>query len=92
MADPPSHKQAILDQLVSHAEQSIREDVPGSDWLAHILRKGFVGFENMQEPQLRRELELRGLSAPNEPDELEDDVGDDPDIGELLDTLPRDAS
>lgn len=50
----------VLEQLVAHALEAIRED-DNDEWLRLILRRGFVGFENMSEPQLRKELEMRGL-------------------------------
>lgn len=56
-------RRAALDQLIAHAIEAIRED-GGADWLRLMLRRGFVGFENMPENQLRKELELRGLRAP----------------------------
>jgi hypothetical protein len=71
-------RQTVLEQLIEHALAAIRDD-DEAQWLQLILRRGFVGFENMPESQLHKELELRGLTgraSPDEepePDEIEDD-------------------
>jgi hypothetical protein len=54
---------AALARLIAHDVESIRLDAD-DEWLQLILRKGFIGFENMPETQLLRELHLRGLQPP----------------------------
>jgi hypothetical protein len=49
----------LLAQLLGAAERPAE-----SEWLRLVLRRGFIGFDNMTDAQLRRELELRELSVP----------------------------
>jgi hypothetical protein len=49
----------LLTRLLGAAEQPAE-----IEWLRLVLRRGFVGFDNMTDAQLRRELELRELSVP----------------------------
>jgi hypothetical protein len=53
-------------------------------WLSEVFEKGFVGYGNFSDGQLLREMQLRGLAAPNDVAE-EDDLDD----GLSLDTLDR---
>lgn len=54
-------KRSMIDTLISHAMTAVSDDPEGT-WLRLILRRGFTGFENMSEQQLRTELQLRGLA------------------------------
>jgi hypothetical protein len=44
-------------------------------WLSEVFEKGFVGYGNFSDGQLLREMQLRGLAAPDEvpDDDLDDD-------------------
>jgi hypothetical protein len=45
-------------------------------WLSEVFEKGFVGYGNFSDGQLLREMQLRGLAAPEDvPDD--DDLDDD---------------
>jgi hypothetical protein len=56
-------------------------------WLSELFEKGFVGYGNFSDGQLLREMQLRGLAAPE--DVHEDDPGDDEPMPDALErTLP----
>jgi hypothetical protein len=74
----PLDRPAALEQLTMHALRALRDD-EHAQWLRLILLRGFIGFENMPDGQLRHELELRGLLPQellHDPDEYDEDPGD----------------
>jgi hypothetical protein len=53
-------------------------------WLSEVFEKGFVGYGNFSDGQLLREMQLRGLAAPDEvPDDDIDDMEGDPSFDAL---------
>jgi hypothetical protein len=69
---------AAVSRLLAHL-LGAAERPAESEWLKLVLRRGFVGFDNMTDAQLRRELELRELSVPALAlDEALDDEDDEP--------------
>jgi hypothetical protein len=50
-------------------------------WLSEVFEKGFVGYGNFSDGQLQREMQLRGLAAPEEA--LDEDAADEPPLEAL---------
>ncbi len=80
MSGISSSKRNMIDLLVANAVSSVSDD-PDGTWLRLILRRGFNGFENMTEVQLRTELQMRGLAGYESQDAEEVDAEDDEDAG-----------
>jgi hypothetical protein len=60
MKDASMGRNVMVDCLVAHTAAAVSSD-PDVDWLRFILKRGFIGYEHMSEPQLRNELERSGL-------------------------------
>jgi hypothetical protein len=54
-------------------------------WLSEVFEKGFVGYGNFSDGQLLREMQLRGLIAPTDLAEDDDELDD----AAALDALDR---
>jgi hypothetical protein len=57
-------------------------------WLSEVFEKGFVGYGNFSDGQLLREMQLRGLAAPTDVPEDDDDLDDSPALDALDRTIP----
>jgi hypothetical protein len=73
-----------LERLVDHLMDEIRQDSTDTV-LRSIVRRGFMGFQNMSEARLDSELRLRGpTSAPPERQQVDDaNEGMSEDISDL---------
>lgn len=85
-----SERDLLVQSLVVDSIEKLRADRL-SLWLHTILECGFVGFANMGETELRREVARRGLRLEERFDEqpheeFDDDPEDEDD--DLLDLLP----
>jgi hypothetical protein len=79
---PMTRKEMIRKLVALSVETALAES--HRYWLSEVFEKGFVGYGNFSDGQLLREMQLRGLAAPN-------DVADDDDLddGPALDALDR---
>jgi hypothetical protein len=57
-------------------------------WLSEVFEKGFVGYGNFSDGQLLREMQLRGLIAPTDLAEDDDDLDDVATLDALDRSLP----
>jgi hypothetical protein len=57
-------------------------------WLSEVFEKGFVGYGNFSDGQLLREMQLRGLAAPTDVPEDDDDLDDGPTLDALDRAIP----
>src|SRR4051812_23650748 len=57
-------------------------------WLSEVFEKGFVGYGNFSDGQLLREMQLRGLAAPTDVAEDDDDMDDGPSLDVLDRSIP----
>ena len=84
MSDQNTNRDWIVNCLVQYQLERIRDGHYGL-WLLNLLEKGFAGFDNMSDEQLRVELKKRGLQAEFDvtgvPVDEEDDVGFEEDDG-----------
>ena len=69
-----------LERLVDHLIDEIRQDSTDTV-LRSIVRRGFMGFQNMSDARLDSELRLRGLTSglpeQQEPDDVAEDMAQD---------------
>jgi hypothetical protein len=57
-------------------------------WLSEVFEKGFVGYGNFSDGQLLREMQLRGLAAPDDLPDYDIEIGEDPVFDALDHSLP----
>jgi hypothetical protein len=62
----------MIRQLVDHSVSSALAESQ-QYWIREIFENGFVGYRQFSEPQLRLEMQLRGLDVPADVDDQEDD-------------------
>lgn len=67
-------KEDMVHRLVSFSVQAALAESK-KYWLSDLFERGFAGYRNLSAEQLRRELELRGLTAP-EREDLDEDLDD----------------
>ena len=66
-------KEEMVHKLVAHSVQTALAESKRY-WLKDLFERGFAGYRNYSTEQLRRELQLRGLTEPL--DELANDDSD----------------
>jgi hypothetical protein len=55
-------REAAINQLIEHTLESIHQD-PDGQILRAMVRRGFLGFEELTDSRLEAELRSRGLSG-----------------------------
>jgi hypothetical protein len=69
-------KEEMVHKLVAHSVQAALAESKRY-WLSDLFERGFAGYRNFSTDQLRRELQMRGITASGEEaadDDLDDDI------------------
>jgi hypothetical protein len=80
-------RQYMIDSLVGFSLSAALQD-PDAEWLREIFANGFVGFSNMSDRELLREMQFRDLAGyPGGPEAIEDAEPEEEDDDHALQAL-----
>jgi hypothetical protein len=87
MRRPPMTRKDMIRKLVAlSVDTALAES--HRYWLSEVFEKGFVGYGNFSDGQLLREMQLRGLAAPTDVPDDDDDLDDAPALDALERSIP----
>lgn len=73
MQPTATNRQEMISQLVDHSVNSALSE-SRQYWLREIFEKGFIGYREYSDYQLRLEMQLRGLEALPDVSDEDDDL------------------